>query len=364
MNFNKLIKIFIHIIFWSIFLVIPHLMFDLPLNNMHRFIYIFSLIIIFFYLNTYVFIPFFLTKRKFFLFIVSIIGSIIISIFLTSFIASQFPQIKYPVPHKFRDSRFHSKDKNEYLLEDIEEEPEKSRIGQIVFTLLFTFAISTSIRVTRDYYKNEKQKEEIEKEKLASEISLLKSQVNPHFLFNTLNGIYSIANKESTKTADAIVKLSNLMRYMLYEADKELVNLTKEIDYIINYIDLQKLRLFDNVKIKLEIQGDFEKETIEPMLLIPFIENAFKHGIDNEMECIIDINLKCKQGKLEIKVANSIIDAGENVDKISSGIGLKNVKERLYLLYPNNHSLSITEKNNIFMVNLLLKLKKDELHHS
>ncbi len=364
MNIKKLRNILIHIIFWGIFLAIPHFIFDLPLNNMHRFIYIFSLIIIFFYLNTYVFIPFFLTKRKFFLFIVSIIGSIIISLSITGLIASQFPQIKYPIPHKFRDSRFHSKNKNEYIIEDIEEESEKSRLGQIVFALLFTFAMSTSIRITRDYYKNEKQKEEIEKEKLASEISLLKSQVNPHFLFNTLNGIYSIANKESKKTADAIVKLSDLMRYMLYEADKELVNLTKEISYIKNYIDLQKLRLFDNVKIKFEINGDFEKEMIEPMLLIPFIENAFKHGIDNEKRCIIEINLKCERGRLEMKIANSIIKAGENIDKISSGIGLKNVKERLNLLYPNEHSLSISEKNNIFTVNLFLNLKKDELYHS
>jgi len=220
-----------------------------------------------------------------------------------------------------------------------------------IFVILL---LSSSIRLTREWYKNEKQTHIMAKEKLTSELSFLKSQVNPHFLFNTLNGIYSLANKKSDKTAGAIVKLSELMRHMLYESEKEFISLEKEIEYLKNYIDLQKLRLSKEAKINFNIHGDTNNKKIEPMLLIPFIENAFKHGVDaNGADIIIELSIS--ENNLHFRVNNRISESKEKDD--NKGIGLSNIIKQLNHLYPGNHTLNIEEKNGYFLIELILNLK-------
>lgn len=225
------------------------------------------------------------------------------------------------------------------------------------FSVLLVFALSTSLKITSEWLKNESKRKEMETEKLQSELSFLKSQVNPHFLFNTLNNIYYLAYKKSDDTTTALFKLSQLMRYMLYESDVSKINLQKEIEYLENYIDLQKIRATDNLVINFVKEGNIEAYNIEPMLLIPFVENAFKHGITNLEDCKIDILVSVLNDKLLLKVSNKIY-ASKNIFTTDKGIGLQNVRQRLNLLYPGKHQLELNHLDNYYYVILKLVLNK------
>ncbi|MDV7186116.1 histidine kinase [Lutibacter sp. TH_r2] len=222
----------------------------------------------------------------------------------------------------------------------------------LIFVVLF--AIGTSVKLVSEWYKSEKLKQQIENQKISAEISFLKTQLNPHFLFNSLNSIYSLANKKSDDTTEAIVTLSELMRYMIYETQRELVLLADEINYIKNYISLQNLRLKDSSGVRVNIYGKIDYK-IEPLLLISFIENAFKYGTDYNGKTDIRITIKIVENKLSFEVSNYV--SIHKKDDQNSGIGLKNVKNRLHLQYPNSHKLTILEDNKKFTVKLELKLK-------
>ncbi len=231
---------------------------------------------------------------------------------------------------------------------------------QILFGVLL-FAVGASVKLVAEWYKNERVKTQINTQKINTELSFLKTQLNPHFLFNTLNSIYSLANKKSDYTTDAIITLSELMRYMLYETDKSYVPLKNEIDYIKNYISLQTLRLKDSSGVRFNVQGNLD-HSIEPLLLISFIENAFKYGTDYTGKTNINIKIIIEDKKLNLLISNyiSINEKG----KPSSGIGLQNIKNRLILLYPDSHSLKIEESNKLYKVELTLKLKNDEVFNN
>jgi LytS/YehU family sensor histidine kinase len=204
--------------------------------------------------------------------------------------------------------------------------------------------------------KNEKKQSQTEKEKLNSELSFLKSQVSPHFLFNTLNNIYTLARINSKDTAPAIMKLSEILRYMIYESEDEKVWLSKEIEYLRGYVELQKLRIHDGITINFKVESDNEKKLIAPMLLVPFVENAFKHGISYLNSSFIDIEVKTWENFISIKVINSV---NTNTDKdSSSGIGLQNVRRRLELLYPKKYRLEIRQSENEFYVDLRIDISK------
>ncbi|NPA44351.1 MAG: histidine kinase, partial [Chlorobi bacterium] len=245
-----------------------------------------------------------------------------------------------------------------FLPADFVEDMQKNHLtGKIVYTSIFLLGISTSIKVTQNWYENEKQKNIIKNEKLNSELSFLKSQVNPHFLFNTLNNIYSLANRKSEYTADAIMKLSHLMRYMLYDAKKNKVDLQNEINYLADYIELQKLRMPDKSKVIFNIEGNSENMQIEPMLLIPFVENAFKHGDIFSDNAKIDILLKIKNNELYFMVENNIdMKAVTEKDDVN-GIGLDNLRKRLELLYPEKHKFIIKIEDDLFISSLKIKFK-------
>jgi LytS/YehU family sensor histidine kinase len=222
------------------------------------------------------------------------------------------------------------------------------------FSSIFIIALSTSIKLAQKWFENESKQKEMIHEKMNSELSLLKSQVNPHFLFNTLNGIYSLANAKSEKTAPAIVKLSQLMRYMLDESKQQFVSLSSELDYINTFIDLQRLRLFDNVKVEFNIEGEAENIKIQPLLLIPFVENAFKHGTDSTSDCLINIDLQIKDKSIYLIVKNDDLKSRDEDGK--SGFGLNNIKRRLELEYPQRHVLNTEVIDNVFIVKLFISL--------
>jgi LytS/YehU family sensor histidine kinase len=207
-----------------------------------------------------------------------------------------------------------------------------------------------------DKMRLERQSSARENELLKTELSLLRSQVSPHFMFNVLNNMVSLARKKSDVLEPSLIKLSSLMRYMLYEADEDKVPLQKETEYLQSYIDLQQQRFGKNVTIQVALETDDTCYEIEPMLLIPFVENAFKHGTGMITDAMIDIRLYTRDGMLFFSVRNRFNKDSSEIKDKTSGIGLTNVKRRLNLLYGDNYVLHIDKKDDWFIVSLQLNL--------
>lgn len=332
---RKYLEIFIHVVIWLLAIFLPLVLFNNPEQELTAdkllfFIIHISLFVAIFYSNYLFFIPKFLQRKKFILYIISIIISIGLLVMINHYASSQIlPEFAAPNAHNYRFR------------------------GSLIFFSAFLVTISTSIKVTQNWYYNEKQNNIIKNEKLNSELSFLKSQVNPHFLFNTLNNIYSLANRKSEYTGEAIMKLSHLMRYMLDEAKKDTVNLQKEIDYLVDYIELQKLRMPDKSKVIFNLDGNSSEKKIEPMLLIPFVENAFKHGDIFSEDAKISILLRIEERQLYFKVENKINNA--LVQDKSGGIGLNNLKKRLEYLYSEKHEFTTEVKDDVFVSELKIQ---------
>ena len=223
------------------------------------------------------------------------------------------------------------------------------------FFFLFMLAASTAFRMIKDRTRADRIAREKENENLKTELSLLRSQASPHFMFNVLNNMVALARKKSDLLEPSLLKFSSLMRYMLYDADEEKVSLEKEIEYLQSYIDLQEQRFGKNVKVSVDFEKPHQDYEIEPMLLIPFVENAFKHGTGMIQDAVIHIKLSMENGQLEFTVQNKYDPAATDVKDKTSGIGLSNVKRRLNLLYGNKHKLLIGQANNLFTVSLQIK---------
>jgi two-component system LytT family sensor kinase len=222
--------------------------------------------------------------------------------------------------------------------------------------VLFVTGISTGYGFIVYMLEQEKAAREAQEEQLKSELSFLRSQISPHFIFNILNSIVYLIRTGSSQAEPVIIKLSELMRYMLYGSGDVHVPLEKELDYLKNYIELQKIRFEEDVDIQFKMAGSPGSYFIEPMLMIPFVENAFKHGVGLIKSPVIDISLTIENSKLHFFVKNKFSDdpGGEQDD--SSGIGLRNVRRRLELLYPGFHELQIQRKEGWFEVKLELQL--------
>jgi sensor histidine kinase YesM len=220
------------------------------------------------------------------------------------------------------------------------------------FSIFMLVVISSiAMRVFRDKSLNEEK----QKETLQTELLFLRSQISPHFLFNVLNNIVAMVRLKHEGLEDTVVKLSSLLQYMLYKTDEEKVSIQSEFDYLKSYIDLQSQRFGNKIKIITNFELNQNHQHIEPMLLIPFVENAFKHGYGLVENPIIDIHLKFKKDSLELMVKNKFNQNDQEKDK-TSGIGLPNVRRRLELLYPKKHTLNIESHDGWFIVNLNLNL--------
>jgi sensor histidine kinase YesM len=225
----------------------------------------------------------------------------------------------------------------------------------LIFPYLFIWAMSTAYRFVSDQVKTEQLHKERENENLKTELSFLRSQVSPHFLFNVLNNMVAMARLKSELLEPSLIRLSGLMRYMLYESDDDKVPLSREVEYVNSYIELQKMRYAKSLTIKVDMDPG-GNELIEPMLLIPFIENAFKHGTGMIGDPVIEISLKQLNGLIDFRVKNKYIDGAEEVKDKTSGIGLNNVMRRLNLLYDQKHILDINRENGWFSISLQIKL--------
>lgn len=223
------------------------------------------------------------------------------------------------------------------------------------FTSLFLIFFSLGLRVLERNSQMEELQKETEKEKLNSELAFLKSQISPHFFFNTLNNIYSLISINPEDSQKAVLKLSKLMRYLLYESEHGNTMLSNEIDFMNNYIDLMKLRVNDKVQLSVSFPKKYEDKNIPPLLFIPFIENAFKHGISYREKSFIDINMVVTVESITFRCVNSLIRTKEEASNGHPGIGLENVSKRLNLLFPGRHELKIDKSENTFEVFLTIK---------
>jgi len=231
---------------------------------------------------------------------------------------------------------------------------------QMMFGELYVITFVTAIKITLDFLKEHQRVANLEKEQLETELLFLKTQISPHFFFNTLNNIYSLSVEKSKKTPKIILKLSELMRYLLYETKSKRQSLENEILCIQNYLDLERVRHNDLLEIDMSITGDIQDKEIAPILLLSFIENAFKHGAHKNIgEVKIDIDLTIKEDFLYFRISNPMPKLTEHKETInhSSGIGLKNVKKRLALGYSkNDYNLAISNDDNMFVVELKIKV--------
>ncbi|WP_299289548.1 histidine kinase [uncultured Mucilaginibacter sp.] len=211
--------------------------------------------------------------------------------------------------------------------------------------------LSLAVYSSFDALRKEQENKSLREEKTQAELAFLKTQINPHFLYNTLNYIYSLAYPVSDKLADAVIKLSQLMRYMLTENPDGQVDLQKEVDYIENYISIYQLRFEDAFFVDFKAEGDIAGKRVAALLLIPFVENAFKHGVVNDPSRPIRINLKLTGQRLEFTVSNKI---SQNQKDYSTGVGLVNVRRRLELLYPKQHEFFISNNGQTYKATLVL----------
>ncbi|NML23940.1 histidine kinase [Pseudoflavitalea sp. G-6-1-2] len=200
------------------------------------------------------------------------------------------------------------------------------------------------------------REQRLQSENLRTELGFLRSQVSPHFMFNTLNSMVSLARKKSDKLEPALMELSNLMHYMLYESDEEKVSIQREIDYLQSYIDLQTLRFGHHVRISFEAEQPPEDFAIEPMLLIPLVENAFKHGVGMIEDPEIIVQLKVIKDEVLLMVQNKFNRQGSEAKDKTSGIGLTNLKRRLGLLYPNRHMLNMVSNGVYYNASLKIQM--------
>lgn len=227
----------------------------------------------------------------------------------------------------------------------------KASLGHTLLSTIYAIVLRLSV----DWFNKYQRQKELEKESVITELALLRSQINPHFLFNTLNNINAFSTNNPEKTSYAIIKLSEIMRYMLYEASNEKVLLDKEIEYIENIIALQKLRYKESNFIKFTVIGETGNIFIPPMIFLPFIENAFKHGtnsIKNGIEVILIVHGKM----IDFQCNNMIKELSETESRQEGGVGIRNIVRRLQLLFPHKHELEILNKNNQYIVNLKINL--------
>jgi LytS/YehU family sensor histidine kinase len=206
------------------------------------------------------------------------------------------------------------------------------------------------MRVLERHSQAEKLQKELEKEKLNSELAFLKNQISPHFFFNTLNNIYSLISINADDSQKAVLRLSKLMRYLLYDSEHGNTKLSNEIDFMNNYIDLMKLRISDKIRMTVSFPEKYEDINIAPLIFIPFIENAFKHGISYREKSFIDISMTAEYGCLKFSCINSLLKSREDTEPDHTGIGLENVTKRLNLLFPGKHNLKINKMETQFEV--------------
>jgi len=219
--------------------------------------------------------------------------------------------------------------------------------------------IAAAIYLFKRWYQDELKNKMLVEEKIAAELNFLKAQIHPHFLFNTLNNLYALTLIKSEKTPDIVLKLSELLDYMIYKSNDEFVSLAKELEIVKGYIELEKMRYNERLNLTYQVNGEAEKYQIAPLILLPFIENCFKHGASKDRKKpVVNIEIDIEPEVLILRAVNSIPEKKQTDETEREGIGLSNVKRRLELIYPNKYELEIKPDNKVFIVVLKIFWKK------
>lgn len=389
---KRLLTIATHAVAWVIFLIIVPLMPMRPgesfnLMNMLPFVCAYIYLLLFFYINVYVLIPLFVSKRKYLIYGICIFAAFLSFFFIQRAVWSEtrsgfgreferrefvgdptFPKsgertreimsqekaeginhnegVRRPRPND--DFFAHKEMKNSFF--------EFRHVTLPFFQFLMFFLLSIGYRISLEWFSINQRNKEIEAEKLKAELSFLKAQINPHFFFNTLNTIYALSLNKSDKATDAILVFSQLVRYVLNKSEQDTVPLTDEIVYLSDYIDLQKLRFSDNLKVEFNVDGDVENYTIAPLLIMTFVENAFQYGVSTHYSSDILINLIADDGRIHFDITNKIYKTQKQVSSDRQSIGIDNTTKKLDLIYPDNYTLDIVNDGKTYQVNLDIKV--------
>lgn len=351
---SKYLVTFLHIAAWTVLFFVPIYLYSLD-SERDTFIiariYLRTVVfLLIFYVNFFLLIPRLLFRHK------SLYYYICATLLVVSlYVANEAVNWKYLVPEQFKVERraINNNEPREFKFGP--RHLYRFDIYNFMFTSILISGFSIGLRMAGRYSENEKKRKEMEKEMLNSELAFLKSQVSPHFFFNTLNNIYSLIEINTADAQKAILQLSKLMRYLLYETTQETVALSKEIEFMKNYIELMKLRLSAKVDLKVQFPDKYTDCSIPPLLFIPFIENAFKHGISYRDPSFIHIMMKVSDKAIDFECANSLVKGGEKTLEEKHGIGLENVKKRLGLLFPERHDLNVNTTEAAFEIKLKVK---------
>jgi len=358
---SRLVAIMVQILIWGVFALILffyHPFFsdiDIPYQFWIKQTIILGMLMAAFYINFSLLVPRILLKNHIgYYFLLAII-----IIFIVTFLAGWVD--RFLNLRQLFDQAFHK----HWQLVGLESRPNRGKrdhgndIDTVTITMTaLVLGISTSISTIQIWQRDQQARQELEQDKVTSELSFLKAQINPHFFFNTLNNIYALTQVDADVAGKAIHQLSRMMRYLLYDTQQGNTMLTQEIDFVKDYISLMQLRLTDVVKINFDVPSGLKDMPIAPMILVPFVENAFKHGVSATKQSHINITVRQDASILHLDVENSIINDNSVSLDTNSGIGLVNTKRRLDLLYPGKHKLEISEMNanNEYTVHLMLDL--------
>lgn len=349
-NIRKGIIPIIHVLFCIIILIVPLVIMSRngTVEYWHYMGYFIrsGLLIALFYINYFILIDKLLFKKQFVMYIIINLGLILGTVFLQNLL---FEIIMGPPPRK---------DFGQHMPKL---PPQEMRILGDYVIIVFAIGMSVALKATMRWYKDSINLETVKAAQLEADLKNLRSQLNPHFLFNTLNNIYSLIAIDTEKAQESVHRLSNLLRYILYENNEKFVPIDRELEFTQNYIDLMRLRLRPDIKIDVLIRNDNCHYEIASLLFITLIENAFKHGINNGAESFINIKIFVdnKKGVL-CTIENSLNDSKSTIDSKNSGIGLVNLRKRLELLYPHRHQFVVEEKDDRFSVLLCIDFANEK----
>ncbi len=365
--------VIIHIAGWLIFLSLPMLfLFNRPDNvnifsvSLLPYYLLFCCTYIFlFYFNTTFLIPQLYFQRKFFLYWLVMVLMLVIIFFLKPFDqlmahAGSFAFGRGDGPRVFVIHSEFGRDIRAGELAPPAPRPWGSSFGRIdavsIFLFVMILALSMAVRISQQLRAAEQRVTRAEADKANAELSFLKAQINPHFLFNTLNNIYTLAVTKNEHTANSIMKLSNIMRYVTDDIGEDFVSLQSEVDCLSDYIDLQRMRLGKNTQVDFTVSGHLENRTIAPLIFMTFVENVFKYGASNHEPALIIIKLFSEKQTISFFCQNNIFPVKQDQNNGRAGIGIANTRQRLEYLYPDKHFLNIITANGLYTVQLTVQV--------
>ena len=351
---NRRLTLLLHLLAWTIIVILPHYLMTSYGNRSDHFLnqFYFNTAVYgsLFYFNYLWLVPrYFFRDNKIWYFLITTAIILFVCLILWYLNENVFFD-------KVRDQQFEKVMQELNKGKNLVKPPIKQfRLMGYFYTSVLIVGFSLGLGVMQRLAQNEKERKELEKEKLNSELAFLKNQISPHFFFNTLNNIYSLIGIDSEEAQEAVLKLSKLMRYLLYESDQGRSRLSDEVAFLHHYIDLMKLRLSDKVKLEVSLPKDCDELMVPPLLFVPFVENAFKHGVSYRERSFIRIRMEVKNTEILFEVQNSMTKQEHQDKDKQGGIGLENVKKRLRLLYPGRHELRIEEHSGEFVAQLKLE---------